>query len=71
MDKNRAVAGVNVGHLWGEEERMGAELRAVMDLAGRGALRPRIDSTHRFDRAADAHRRLQSRRSVGKVLLVP
>jgi NADPH:quinone reductase-like Zn-dependent oxidoreductase len=71
MDKNRAVAGVNVGHLWGEEERMGAELRAVMDLAARGALRPRIDSAPRFDRAADAHRRLRSRQSVGKILLVP
>src|SRR5512137_931710 len=30
MNDNRAVAGVNVGHLWGEAEMMMAELQAVL-----------------------------------------
>jgi NADPH:quinone reductase-like Zn-dependent oxidoreductase len=71
MEDNRGVAGVNLLHLWGETERMTAELRAVLDLARRGEVRPRIDSTFPFHRAAEAHRRLQSRQSVGKILLVP
>lgn len=71
MNDNRAVAGVNVGHLWSEAEMMMAELRAILDHWRAGAIRPRIDSTFPLDRAGDAHRRLQSRQSVGKILLVP
>jgi NADPH:quinone reductase-like Zn-dependent oxidoreductase len=71
MEDNRGVAGVNLLHLWGETERMRGEFRAVLDLCRRGSVRPRIDGTFPFDRAADAHRRLQSRQSVGKILLVP
>jgi NADPH:quinone reductase-like Zn-dependent oxidoreductase len=71
MNDNRAVAGVNIGHLWGELEMLAEEMSALLDLYRRGAIRPRIDSSYGFDRAADAHRRIQSRANVGKVLLVP
>jgi NADPH:quinone reductase-like Zn-dependent oxidoreductase len=71
MNDNRAVAGVNVGHLWGEAEMMMAELQAVLGHWRGGVVRPRIDSTYPLERAAEAHRRLQSRQSVGKILLVP
>jgi NADPH:quinone reductase-like Zn-dependent oxidoreductase len=71
MNDNRGVAGVNMGHLWGEIELLAGEMAALLDLYRRGAIRPRIDSTYAFERAADAHRRLQSRSNVGKVLLVP
>jgi len=71
MDDNRGVAGVNLGHLWGEAALLRGELEALLDLYRRGAIRPRIDSTFPFERAADAHRRLQDRLNVGKVLLVP
>jgi NADPH:quinone reductase-like Zn-dependent oxidoreductase len=71
MNDNRAVAGVNVGHLWGEAEMMMAELQAVLGHWRNGVVRPRIDSTYPLERAAEAHRRLQSRQSVGKILHVP
>jgi synaptic vesicle membrane protein VAT-1 len=71
MNDNRAVAGVNMGHLWGETEMMMAELQAVLGHWRAGAVRPRIDSTFPLERAADAHRRIQSGQSVGKILLVP
>jgi NADPH:quinone reductase-like Zn-dependent oxidoreductase len=71
MNDNRGVAGVNLGHLWGEGALLRGELEALLDLHARGAIRPRIDSTFPFERAADAHRRLQGRLNVGKVLLVP
>jgi NADPH:quinone reductase-like Zn-dependent oxidoreductase len=71
MGDNRGVAGVNVGHLWGEAEMMKGELEALLVLYRQGAIRPRVDSVFPFDRAADAHRRIQERKNVGKVLLVP
>jgi len=36
-----------------------------------GKIKPTIDSVHPFDKAADAHRRLESRQNIGKVVLVP
>ncbi len=71
MNDNRAVAGVNVGHLWGEPEMLGAEMSALLSLYRDGKIRPRIDASFPLSRAAEAHRRLQSRQNVGKVLLVP
>jgi NADPH:quinone reductase-like Zn-dependent oxidoreductase len=71
MDDNRGVAGVNLGHLWGEEEMMLGELEALLALFRAGRIRPRIDSTFPLEEAGRAHERLQGRGSVGKLLLVP
>ena len=71
MNDNRAVAGVNVGHLWEEEGMLATEMAALIELFRKGSIRPHIDSTHSFDEAANAHRRIQERRNVGKVLLHP
>jgi synaptic vesicle membrane protein VAT-1 len=71
MNDNRAVAGVNVGHLWKEESMLATEMAAILELFQKGAIKPHIDSTYSFDKAAEAHRRIQERKNVGKVLLVP
>ena len=71
MSQNRAVAGVNLGHLWGEAEMMIEEVLALVDLFRQGKIRPRIDRVVPFDRAAEAHRCIEERRNVGKVLLAP
>jgi NADPH:quinone reductase-like Zn-dependent oxidoreductase len=71
MEDNRGVAGVNLGHLWGEPEMVMAEIEALLGLFREGRIRPRIDSTFRLEDAGAAHERLQGRASVGKVLLVP
>ena len=71
MDDNRAVAGVNMGHLWGEEELVMPAFRALLELFREGRIRPRIDAVFGFEEAGLAHERLQSRANVGKVLLVP
>ena len=71
MDDNRGVAGVNLGHLWGEPEMVLGELRALLALFREGRIRPRIDSTFRLEEGGRAHERLQGRGSVGKVLLIP
>jgi NADPH:quinone reductase-like Zn-dependent oxidoreductase len=71
MDKNRGVAGVNVGHLWHEMEMLKEELDAVLQLYREGKIKPRVSDVVPFARAADAHRIIQERRNVGKVVLVP
>jgi synaptic vesicle membrane protein VAT-1 len=71
MNDNRAVAGVNMGHLWGEQEMLAEEMSALVALYRLGAIKPHIDTVLPFAQAAEAHRRIQSRKNVGKVVLVP
>jgi len=71
MTDNRAVAGVFLGDLFSEAEAMGEALRAVLDLYRSGEVRPRVDSVYPLERAAEAHRRIQDRKNVGKVVLSP
>jgi NADPH:quinone reductase-like Zn-dependent oxidoreductase len=71
MNANKGVAGVNIGHLWGEAEMLMEEVRQLVALYRDGKIRPRVDEVFPFERAADAHRRIEGRRNVGKVLLRP
>jgi NADPH:quinone reductase-like Zn-dependent oxidoreductase len=71
MGENRTVAGFNLGHLWRRPELVGEAMGALVALWRDGKVRPRVDSTYPFERAADAHRRLHDRKNVGKVVLVP
>lgn len=43
----------------------------VMPLFASGAIRPIIDSRYPLDRAADAHRRMETSEHLGKILLIP
>lgn len=71
MNDNRMVAGVNMGHLWDEQELLAPAMQQLVAYATEGKIKPRIDSTFPFSQAADAHRRLTERKNVGKVLLTP
>ena len=71
MNENKGVFGLNLFHWWeqaGSLERLVAPLRSLVES---GVVRPVVDSTFPFERAADAHRRLESGASVGKVVLTP
>lgn len=71
MNRNRAVAGVNIGHLWGETGMMMPQLEALLAYARAGRIRPRVDRTFPFTKAAEAHRYIHERRNIGKVILTP
>ncbi len=71
MNDNKAVAGVNIGHLWGEGALLREEMEALVRLYRDGQIRPHVDQAFPFERAAEAHRRMQGRQNVGKILLVP
>lgn len=71
MNENKAVFGVNVGHLWEDVDRVRGWAESLLELWHEGVVRPVIDSRFPFDQAAQAHHRLQDRKNLGKVLLVP
>ena len=71
MNQNRAVFGVNVGHLWHEPEKIRAWVDTLLQGVADGWVRPHVDSTFPFDRSGEAHAYIEARRNIGKVLLTP
>ncbi len=71
MQENKALIGVNIGRLWGEEELLSSELRAILQGVAEGAFKPVVDLEVPFAEARRAHERLEKRENFGKVVLVP
>lgn len=68
---SRAVVGVNLQQIRGRDEDARRWMGELLGWYEAGALRPHVDRVFPFDEAADAHRYIQERRNLGKVLLVP
>ena len=69
MNDNRSVAGVNLGHLWNDETLLASQVAALLGYAREGKLTPRVDRSFPLAEAAAAHRYIQDRRNIGKVVL--
>ena len=67
MSRDNTVTGVNVGHLWGEREIVGATLDALMMLWHEGKIRPHVDRVFPLAEGPAAHRRMHERKNVGKI----
>lgn len=70
INDNRAVMGLNLGRLVDEAGLIQRGLAEVAQLLEAGHIRPTVDDVFPFDQAARAHRRIEERRNVGKVVLV-
>jgi synaptic vesicle membrane protein VAT-1 len=71
MNLNRAVFGVNVGHLWHEPEKIRVWVDILLRGVADGWARPHVDRAFPFDRAGEAHAYIEARRNIGKVVLIP
>jgi len=71
MNANKGVFGVNLGHLWGEGDRIRGWADALLELWRQGVIKPTIARSFRFDEAPAAHHFIQDRKNIGKVVLVP
>jgi NADPH:quinone reductase-like Zn-dependent oxidoreductase len=71
MNRNKGVFGLNLGHMWREGEKVAGWTREIMRGIEEGWIRPHVDRAFSFDHAADAHRYMESRKNIGKVVLVP
>ena len=71
MNENKGVFGLNMLHWWDREGNIDRLTDPLADALDAGQIEPVIAETFPFERAGDAHRYIQERRNVGKVLLVP
>ncbi|MEP2447000.1 MAG: zinc-binding dehydrogenase [Balneola sp.] len=70
LDKNRGVYGVNLGHLWHESDKAALWMKAILDGVETGWARPHVGKTFSLEEAGEAHRYIEERRNIGKVILV-
>jgi NADPH:quinone reductase-like Zn-dependent oxidoreductase len=69
MNDNKAVIGVNLGHLWGHIDMLRAEMLTLLTDYESGRIKPVVGKTFPLAEAAAAHRYIQERQNVGKVVL--
>ncbi len=69
MNDNKAVIGVNLGHLWDHIAMLRREMMGVLADYDGGRIKPVVGKTFPLAEAAKAHRFMQERQNVGKVVL--
>jgi synaptic vesicle membrane protein VAT-1 len=68
---NKAVFGVNLGHMWHEPEMIGSWMQILLQGVAEGWVRPHVDRTFPLAQAGQAHAYIEERRNVGKIILIP
>ncbi len=71
MNENKGVFGLNMLHWWDAEGGFDRALEPLLEDLANGVLKPVVAEAFPFDRAGDAHRFIEERRNIGKVVLVP
>ena len=71
LNKNRGVFGLNLGHMWHEPEKVAVWMRDILRGVEEGWVNPYVDRAFSFEEAGAAHRYLEERKNIGKVVLVP
>jgi NADPH:quinone reductase-like Zn-dependent oxidoreductase len=71
MNGNKAVFGVNLGHLWHEPEKVQGWMREALKGVHEGWVRPHVDKVFPFEQAGEAQAYIENRKNIGKVVLVP
>ena len=71
LNKNRGVFGLNLGHMWHEPEKVAEWVQAIVRGISEGWIRPHVDKVFPFAQAGEAHAYMESRKNIGKVVLVP
>jgi NADPH:quinone reductase-like Zn-dependent oxidoreductase len=69
INRNRGVFGLHVGHLWDERRQLAPLMSMLIDELSAGRLTPVVARTFPLERVSDAHRFIQSRGNIGKVVL--
>jgi NADPH:quinone reductase-like Zn-dependent oxidoreductase len=68
---NKGVMGINLAHLWDERAMLRSWADQLLAWYREGKLSVYVDRVFPLSEAADAHRYLQGRRNIGKVILKP
>ncbi len=68
---NKAVVGFNVSFLFSRTDLLEEGMRDMLAWLEQGKLQPPAVTEFAFDKAADAHKLIESAQSVGKLVLIP
>jgi NADPH:quinone reductase-like Zn-dependent oxidoreductase len=71
MNRNKGVFGLNLGHMWGEGEKVAAWTQEIMRGVAEGWIQPHVDRAFPFAQIAAAHAYIEARKNIGKVVLTP
>jgi len=71
LNKNRGVFGLNLGHMWHEPDKVRVWMEEILKGVDEGWIKPHVDRSFTFDQAGEAHKYLEQRKNIGKVMLVP
>jgi NADPH:quinone reductase-like Zn-dependent oxidoreductase len=71
LNKNRGVFGLNLGHMWHEPEKVAVWMRDILRGVEEEWIRPHVDQVFAFADVGKAHRYLEERKNIGKVVLAP
>lgn len=69
MPDNKTIAAFHLAYMFDHADALNTAFEQLLTWANRGKLRPVIGETFSFEQAAEAHDYLQSRKSIGKVIL--
>lgn len=69
MPASKAVIGLNMLTIWDDQGSADAFLAPLREWMDSGAIRPVVAEAFPLDRGAEAHRFMQERRNIGKVVL--
>lgn len=69
INRNVGVFGLHVGHLWSESRVLAPLLTMLMNEMAAGRVTPVVARTFPLEQAAEAHRFIQARQNIGKVVL--
>jgi len=71
MNANKGIFGVNIGHMWGDREKMRPWLTEIIKGVEEGWVKPHVDRIFPFEKAGEAHLYIEKRQNIGKVVLGP
>lgn len=71
MSANKSAFGVNLGHMWGEAEKVSDWMQEILDGVKEGWVQPHVDKAFAFEKVGEAHAYIEARKNIGKVVLVP
>jgi len=57
--------------MWHEPEKVAVWMKEILDGVGEGWVRPHVDRVFTFAKVGEAHNHMESRKNIGKVILVP
>jgi|WetSurMetagenome_2_1015567.scaffolds.fasta_scaffold18115_5 synaptic vesicle membrane protein VAT-1 len=69
LDQNRTLSAFNLYHLAERPDVMNEAMDALLALRAKGVIKPRVGLSLPLEKAGEAHRRMQERQTIGKVVL--